>query len=124
MADKVQSLLLLGIDAAELEAQARMPPQFLVDLRKVYAGDPPQSAIQTAMKKMMDEQFPEFVKLLHKSEMEWRAQVAALDAPGRKGKEELLDDEGLERAMGACREWLKQKAKQDGRASQIGRRSG
>src|SRR5258708_5020366 len=102
----------MGIDAAELEAQARMPPQYLVDMRKVYAGDPPETAFQMALKKLMDENLNQFLSQLRTGEKEWRAQVAALGPQsGAGGKvEEALEDAGTEAALKMCEEWLKAKA--------------
>jgi hypothetical protein len=111
MADKLQSLLTLGIDAAELEAQARMPAAYLVDMRKIYAGDRPETDRQRSFAKLMNDDFHRFITQFRAMEKEWREQIAALDAPGRQGKcpdagilDGRLEDEA---AYQACEEWLK-----------------
>lgn len=101
------------MDSAEdLELLARQVPAHLILLRKVHREEPQNTRRGQAYERMRDEKPEKFTMLLNKAENDWRLTIAALEAPGRNGSNltrasNLVDDEGLARAKGACREWLK-----------------
>lgn len=62
----------------ELEIRAREPPEFLKDMRHVYAGWPADTQAKVMLKGIMDNNPKEFLLQLRGAEREYKAHMKAL----------------------------------------------
>ncbi len=79
-----ESLVAIGLDAVELEAMARMPPEFLLDMRKVYAGTRPETDSQQYLLNLLKTKPGDFLEQFQRAEREYASVVKALERPTPK----------------------------------------
>lgn len=99
-------LVAMGLDAAELEARARMPPDGLIAMRDVMAGASVPEEFQWLVK-LKEEKPREFLKDLRQWEGEWRDQVTKLGL-ANTGNGQEPERVGDEKALEVVEQWLKE----------------
>jgi hypothetical protein len=84
------------------------PPQYLVEMRRVYNCIEPSTASQRWLKLLKDTKPLEFLRELRQAEREYRGEQRVNDTEpsAARGNKEEEADEGLARSLELAREWL------------------